>query len=127
MGAGRSFKMTRAERRYHAQRTVDRKLREWKQVTGRPYWGDPGCLRKRHHIFACGTTRCWLCHSEKLAGKPLPRDVKALESARAETLLDPFWDSVPGIQSLQTYETCTDERAYGVGDQLFEPGGLRVL
>ena len=33
----------------------------------------PGRFRKSQRIGGCGRPRCWLCHGEKLAGRPKPR------------------------------------------------------
>lgn len=42
----------------------------------------PGRFRKSQRIGGCGRTRCWLCHGEKLAGRPTQGDVRAIARYR---------------------------------------------
>lgn len=37
----------------------------------------PGRFRKSQRVGGCGRPRCWLCHSEKLAGRLTLRDLRS--------------------------------------------------
>lgn len=38
----------------------------------------PGRFRKSQRIGGCGRPRGWLCHSDKLAGRPTLRELRAI-------------------------------------------------
>jgi hypothetical protein len=42
----------------------------------------PGRFRKSQRVGGCGRPRCWLCHYDKLAGNPKPRDLRLLAAER---------------------------------------------
>ena len=44
-------------------------------------------FRKSQRIGGCGGPRCWLCHSDKLAGRPTLRDLRAI-AAQIEGLAE---------------------------------------
>lgn len=42
----------------------------------------PGRFRKSQRVGGCGRSRCWLCHYEKLAGRPTVQDLRSLATER---------------------------------------------
>ena len=43
---------------------------------------EPGRFRKSQRVGGCGRARCWLCHSDKLVGRPTQADVRAIAKYR---------------------------------------------
>ena len=75
---------TRGERRAETERVVANRKRDWETFYTAskrglvPLEGARLGTCREKHPFGCGAARCWLCHSEKLRGAPLPRDVRKL-------------------------------------------------
>jgi hypothetical protein len=65
--------MTRAERRARTERIVARRMRE--TASNSPDFATQHGVRNsaRHkHPLSCGNSRCWLCHGDKILGRPKP-------------------------------------------------------
>jgi hypothetical protein len=85
--------MDRGQRRARTERIVARRVKWWQTFygpqTGRVWSAaemspeQRGRSRKMHPTD-CGNPRCWLCHSEKLSAKPLPREVRQMDATREE-------------------------------------------
>jgi hypothetical protein len=43
---------------------------------------EPGRFRKSQRVGGCSRPRCWLCHGDKLAGRPSLNDLRALVAYR---------------------------------------------
>lgn len=78
---------SRGERRHETERVLTSRKRDWDTFYTPSNRG--ACLLegaalgrcREKHPFGCGAARCWLCHGEKLAKKPLPRDLRRLLAA----------------------------------------------
>lgn len=71
--------MQRAAREYARSLRQHRRWLEHMRARGLPVVAPaPNRFRKQLRIGGCGHARCWLCHGDKLAQRPTPRQRRAL-------------------------------------------------
>ena len=75
--------MQRATREYARSHRQYRRWLEHMRARGLPVEPQaPNHFRKQLRIGGCGRARCWLCHADKLAKRPAPRQLRALAAGR---------------------------------------------
>lgn len=75
--------MQRAAREYARSLRQHRRWLERARARGLPVDAPaPNRFRKQMRAGGCGHARCWLCHGDKLAKRPSPRQRRALAASR---------------------------------------------
>ena len=75
--------MQRAAREYARSLRQHRRWLERAHARGWPVDAPaPNRFRKQLRAGGCGHARCWLCHGDKLAKRPSPRQLRALAAGR---------------------------------------------